>query len=141
MTTDGLLRVLPSRLDQVDAVCSEVRALCSRRGWSSLAFALELVLRECLNNAIVHGNGRDPRKRVELELVNRPRWVRVRIADEGPGFDWRAVRRRSLPAGEVPGGRGLPITATYARRVRFNAPGNQITVWFRHLPQSDSCDL
>lgn len=141
MEASEVRRVIASRLEEVDGLCGEIRVLCRERGWTSLGFGLELVLRECLNNAILHGNARDPAKRVEMTLVNRPPWIRVQVTDEGAGFDWRAIRGRSLPEGDAPGGRGLPITARYARRVRFNPRGNQITVWFQQVPKPNSSDL
>jgi serine/threonine-protein kinase RsbW len=123
-------RVIPSRLDAVDDVCREVRLRCRERGLDGLGFGLELVLRECLTNAILHGHGGDPAKRVRLSLLTRPRCIRVQVTDEGPGFDWRAAQQKPLSGGTATSGRGLAIAAAYAHRVRFNPCGNQITLWF-----------
>ena len=121
----------PSQLDEVDRVCLEMRNFCERRGWTSVGFGMELVLRECLNNAILHGNRRDPAKQVHLGLWSRPPWILLQVADEGPGFDWKATRRRGLPQDESVNGRGLCIAQVYARRVHFNTAGNQISLWFQ----------
>ncbi|HAK55201.1 MAG TPA: ATP-binding protein [Acidobacteria bacterium] len=48
-------------------------------------------VRECVVNAIKHGNGEDPRKRVVVEFGFTPRIgpneMYVRVLDEGEGFD------------------------------------------------------
>lgn len=129
-----LSREIPGRLQAVDAVCRDLADWLGGHGLEAARFALELVARECLNNAILHGNGHDARKRVRLGVGCGPRWISLSVADEGPGFRWRTVRR-SLPEQDTrPGGRGLAIAALYADRVRFNRRGNQITVW---LPRPD----
>jgi serine/threonine-protein kinase RsbW len=137
----GLRRIIPSRLEEVDALCSDLRVLCREHGWATMSFPLELVLRECLNNSILHGNRSDPSKLVVVSMVCRRPWLRVQITDEGDGFDWRSVQARAVPDADKPCGRGLLITSTYARRVRFNPSGNQITLWFQQSPKSNSSDL
>jgi serine/threonine-protein kinase RsbW len=137
----GLRRVIQSRLEEVDALCRDLRAHCQEKGWAAMSFPLELVLRECLNNAILHGNRSDPSKAVVVSVVCRRPWLRVQIADEGDGFDWSAVQARTLPDADKTNGRGLLIASTYAHRVRFNPSGNQITLWFQQLPKSNSSDL
>lgn len=136
-----LHRVIASRLEDVDVLCRDLRLLCQKRGWLAASFGLELVLRECLNNAILHGNRGDPSKRIEVRIADRSPWVRVQVTDQGTGFNWRATRGRSLPEGDETHGRGLPIMTRYARRVRFNPQGNQITLWFEQVPKTDSSDL
>ncbi len=137
----GLQRVIRSRLEEVDALCLDLRVHCQEHGWAAMSFPLELVLRECLNNAILHGNRSDPAKSVTVSMICRKPWLRVQITDEGDGFDWRAVQGRTVPDADKTCGRGLLITSTYARRVRFNPSGNQITLWFQQLPKSNSSDL
>ena len=126
----SLRRELPSRLAEVEAFCHELRALCRRESLSSRAFAVELVAREALNNAVLHGNAGDEKKRVTFELRCGREWIRLSIRDEGPGFHWRA-RRREVPSGAADSGRGLPILALYAARVQFNRCGNRVTLWLR----------
>lgn len=127
---------MASQFEEVEKVCKELRSVCEQRGWATVGFGMELVLRECLNNAILHGNRRDAAKRVYLGLRSRPPWILLQVADEGPGFDWRAMRRRGLPQDDSTNGRGLCIAQVYARRVRFNASGNQISLWFQQPSDS-----
>jgi anti-sigma regulatory factor (Ser/Thr protein kinase) len=128
---------IPSRLAEVDGVCREVRALLERRGVANRFFAVDLLLREFLNNAILHGNCSDARKRVQVMVRVGRKWIVLRIADEGPGFDWRSMRR--VPPDEnATSGRGLAIGALYAQRLRFNHAGNQVTSWIRKTESKET---
>ena len=126
---DRLCFSIPSRLSAVERVCRQVRRLLERRRLQHLLFDVELVARECLNNAITHGNGGRPHCRVDFELLLGRRRISLRIADEGPGFDWRCARRQGWPGETACSGRGLLLVRTCAQGMRFNRKGNQITVW------------
>jgi serine/threonine-protein kinase RsbW len=122
-------RSLPSRLDAIDSVCDELRARLVAAGLEQKAFAVELVAREFLNTAVLHGNRCNPSKRVRVRFDIGRRFIRLRIADSGPGFSTRRARWR-LPSGLEVGGRGLAIGARYADRVSFNRLGNQVSLAF-----------
>jgi anti-sigma regulatory factor (Ser/Thr protein kinase) len=119
-----------STLSEVDASCQELRRWLEKRGLAKQCFAVELVAREALNNAVLHGNGNDPGKAVHLRLVVGRVWIRCEVTDQGPGFDWRK-RRGSAPDANATHGRGLLIYQQYATRFHFNPRGNQITFWIR----------
>lgn len=53
-------------------------------------FAPELLLREVLTNAVVHGCHTDPRKQVCCSLRVKGGRVLIAVEDTGDGFDWRA---------------------------------------------------
>ena len=127
-----LLRcVIPSRLEAVDAVCLELHAFMTANGLAADSFAVELIAREGLNNAIIHGNQNQADKKASLCLRLGKRWLRVQIADEGVGFNWRqACRTAADPAASS--GRGLAIGKLYADRIGFNQRGNQITLWLEN---------
>jgi anti-sigma regulatory factor (Ser/Thr protein kinase) len=128
---------IPSDLAEVDAVCREVRALLERQGVANRYFAVDLLLREFLNNAILHGNCSDTRKQVQVQVRVGRKWIVLWIADEGPGFDWRA-KRRAPPDEDATSGRGLAIGTIYAHRLRFNRAGNQVTSWIRKTESKES---
>ena len=46
-----------------------------------------IAVREAMVNAVVHGNRYNARKRVHLEVIQSADELRVRIADEGDGFE------------------------------------------------------
>lgn len=126
----GFSRSIPSILAEVEGVCQDARKLLERHGQGAQAFGVDLLLREFLNNGILHGNRSDARKRVRAAVRVGRKWIVLRIADEGPGFDWRRMRR-SPPDGDAVSGRGLLIGAMYAQRMQFNRTGSQITLWIR----------
>jgi serine/threonine-protein kinase RsbW len=124
-----LFREFPSRLKAVEPLCREIRALLQANGLAEVLFPVELSARECLNNAILHGNEGKASRRVGLELHIGRRWIRLQVTDEGRGFPWRAARSVSLQDGMATHGRGLSICLLYAHRVAFNQRGNRITLW------------
>ena len=125
---DDLCLRVPSALSAIEPVCEEIRAVLQERHLEKLQFSVELVARECLNNAIRHGNRGRATGWVSFAMrVSRKR-ICLRIADQGPGFDWQ-TRTQSWPQEAAAGGRGLMIASTIARRIAFNARGNQVTLW------------
>ena len=129
--TRMLQRELVARLEEVEAVCLELRAFLAANGLAADSFAVELIARECLNNAVIHGSRGQARKKVRLHLRLGRRWLRLQIADEGPGFNWR-LASRSAPEITATHRRGLSISNLYADRVAFNRRGNQITLWMEN---------
>jgi anti-sigma regulatory factor (Ser/Thr protein kinase) len=94
------------------------------------SFAVELLARESLNNAVIHVDRGFVDKTIRLELHVGRKWIRLQVADDGPGFEWRKARRKHCGL-DSESGRGLAIYALYAEQVRFNRCGNQITLWLR----------
>jgi serine/threonine-protein kinase RsbW len=119
-----------SSLEEVDDVCRESRTLLESQGWIDHCFALDMLLREFLNNAILHGHRSDIGKQVQVKLRIGRKWIVVQVADEGPGFDWQSINL-SHPSENATSGRGLLIGTWYSHRMRFNRSGNQVTLWIR----------
>lgn len=83
-------------------------------------------LSECLANAILHGSGNDPAKRVRISAEIGARDLVFRIRDEGPGFDHAAhadAGTRDLPGQS---GRGLLLMRHYMDEVRHVGAGNVV---------------
>jgi serine/threonine-protein kinase RsbW len=90
-------------------------------------FAIRLAVEEALVNAIKHGNGSDPTKKVHIEYEIGPDEVRIRIEDEGPGFDPATVPDPTDPEYlERPCGRGLMLMRHYMSFVQFSERGNAV---------------
>ena len=90
-------------------------------------FAIRLAVEEALVNAIKHGNGSDPTKNVHIDYEVNHDQVRVRIEDEGEGFDPDQVPDPTQPEFlERPCGRGLLLMRHYMSEVRFNDRGNSV---------------
>ncbi len=118
---------MPASLEAVDEYCERFRIWQTQFGGELNAFEVELLLRELLNNAVIHGSAHDAAKRVFCHLRLKPGRLLMTVRDEGPGFDWALCRRRS-PDCVKTCGRGFAILQYYARAVRFNRQGNAITL-------------
>lgn len=117
-----------SYLGAAEGICMLVRHFLQQIRMPYLVFATELVVRECLNNAIHHGNREDPQKGIKLCVTAAQNHIRVRVADEGKGFDWKRIMALQPAASTDCSGRGLAVIGTYASRIAFNTKGNVITV-------------
>lgn len=126
MTRSGFeMRVrIPARWSSVESVLAQLR---ERAPDLRKCFGAELVLREALNNAVLHGCQCDERKRITCRIRVDSRRIVVSVRDEGDGFDWRASKRGQATP-EAESGRGLSIFGAYATRVRFNESGNAVTI-------------
>lgn len=132
---DGLDVGLPSELRLVDEVLRAVRVRLPRRGLRPSS-DLEIILRELLRNAIVHGNRRRATSRVDCRLRFAPSGPGpdraattcvVTVADEGGGFDFDSLDT-SLPQPHQPiRNRGLVLVAALSRELRFEHNGSEIT--------------
>ena len=97
-----------------------------------IRFRLRVVLAEALTNAILRGNQEDRAKWVDVQAELRPDIIRVRVADEGPGFDPSAVPEpTAAPRLDDTGGRGLYLIRKLVDAVQFNAQGNSICMTLR----------
>ena len=118
---------LPASLDALDRFFAEFRQRAQCILSQADCFAAELLAREALTNAVVHGCHADPRKHVLCVLRLRGRRMTIAVHDEGEGFDWRAAwnRHGGIFASS---GRGIEILRKFAIRVRYNDKGNAVTI-------------
>jgi len=104
------------------------RLMRGLRGWIAQRinpnerFAVELLCREAVANAIEHGSRNDPSKRVRVSVALMGNEVSCLIEDEGGGFicspaDWFV---QTWPGEQ---GRGITILGHYADRVLFEEGG------------------
>jgi serine/threonine-protein kinase RsbW len=119
---------IPSRLDEAELLCLRIRRMLENNDLPMLCFPVELLARECLANAIKHGNRNDAAKSIVLRFLIGREWIRLQVSDEGSGFAWQKTYQERLSTTK-PSGRGLRLYELYAERVRFNRCGNQITLW------------
>lgn len=93
------------------------------------AFVAELILREALANASVHGCRSAPAgAKLRCRLRRNAGYLSILVADPGPGFNWRE-RLHFMPESAAASGRGMEIYRNYAQRIRFNQSGNLIALW------------
>ncbi len=119
---------IPSTLQ--DAKRPEIAILkeVEKRGFCQEAiFAIKLALEEAMTNAVKHGNGSDPNKRVTVRYaVDNTRAVII-VRDEGGGFQPTRVPdptrsdRLTLPTG-----RGIMLMRAYMDEVSFRHDGTEV---------------
>jgi serine/threonine-protein kinase RsbW len=79
-----------------------------------------MALREALANAIKHGNAQDLGKRVHLEMGVTDDTLRIRVEDEGTGFNPGAVADPLAPENRLKtSGRGIFYMKTFMDEVAF----------------------
>lgn len=93
-------------------------------------FVLELILREALNNAVLHGCQECGGTRVDLEYIDHGSEFWFKVTDNGTGFDWKA-QSQLAPLHSSENGRGLPIFKAYCKEFNYNNKGNSLEVVYR----------
>ncbi len=90
-----------------------------KNGWitAEQSFYARLCLEEALINAITHGNGRDPERKVLIEMFDEGECCRIRVIDEGQGFELAAVPKRAV---DDLGGRGLLLIKSFMKDVCYD---------------------
>src|SRR5581483_7828691 len=84
-----MTRRLPATLSDVETFCRELRATVFAAMPPRECFVVELVLREALTNAVLHGVNQDDRRSIECEVEMISGGIILRVRDDGEGFDWR----------------------------------------------------
>ncbi len=80
--------VFPSAVSMIDGVVDKIMGLIEQSHCWDDAESLDLVLREALANAIVHGNRSDPQKSVRICVaVQADCRMLIVVKDAGSGFD------------------------------------------------------
>lgn len=120
-------QVMPATLEAVEEFFLGFRRRSRALFDRAPCFAAELLVREALTNAVVHGCHSDPGRQVRCRLRLKGCRLVIAVEDDGEGFDWRAARQDSAGASDC-SGRGIAILCRYADRVRYNDRGNQVTI-------------
>lgn len=91
-------------------------------------FAVELSLSEALENAVIHGNGMDPEKSVQIDCrFERGKGVWFSIKDHGKGFDPTALPNPMAPDQlRAEHGRGIYLMKQMMDDVSFAQGGTEV---------------
>ncbi len=94
-------------------------------------FEVALAVQEALANAVVHGCGNDPSKKVRCQLKGDPQGrILISVTDPGPGFKPDQVadpmRREGVYADH---GRGVYLIRQLMDEVHFASNGSEIRMW------------
>ncbi len=120
---------IPGDVKAIEPAVEKILWVLSQLGCAAgKEFEVETALREALANAVVHGCGENPSKRVQfLVACNEDRSVTIVVRDPGKGFDPGAVpspveRERLLAVH----GRGIYLINQLMDDVRFRRGGTEI---------------
>jgi len=84
--------MLDSTLDSVDTAETAVVEAAKAMGFDEDdQHKLGIAVRECMVNAVVHGNCYNARKKVHLAIVPAPDRLTVTVTDQGNGFEMHQV--------------------------------------------------
>ncbi len=124
---EGFQARLPSTLAAVDSADTRLIEWMDRSDVDVDRFAVRLVVREALVNAVRHGHRYNEEQSVFFSVRRIPEGLAIRVEDQGPGFD-RVARSVGPIQTQGTQGRGLTIIHSYARSVEYNEKGNVLTV-------------
>ncbi len=97
-------------------------------------FGIEIAVREALANAVIHGNGQDPGKRVHVVCsCTLEGDLLLTVGDEGTGFDVSAIADPTAPENLLlDHGRGIRLMQGFMDEVRF-VDGGAVVHLFKRL--------
>jgi serine/threonine-protein kinase RsbW len=129
-TTNRSSMTLESDLSSVERVETKAEQLAREAGFDDdTSSQIAMVVREAVINAILHGNKRDPAKKVHASFELNDEALSIRIADEGPGLDPETVPDPLAPENILrSSGRGIFLMRAIMDEVHFHQlnPGTEI---------------
>jgi serine/threonine-protein kinase RsbW len=85
--------IIPSDLDQLHKIEKLSQRISHKAGLKTdKSENLAIVLTELVNNAILHGNKKNPQKNVTIRIIYYTDRIQVSVKDEGNGFDPRQLK-------------------------------------------------
>ena len=123
---------IASTLQSVYEVEHFLNAVFKDLGFSRKIYCkIYLAVTEAVNNAIIHGNGKDKSKSVLISFHDYNDYFIVQIEDEGKGFDYAVVPDPRDPKNiRKESGRGIFIMKQYADKVNFENEGSMVQLTF-----------
>ena len=120
----------PSTMDSMTPVLDRAVAALAGRGWvhPDQECRARLCLEEALVNAVRHGNCCDARRKVRLEIADMSETCRIRVYDEGVGFNLEQVRE---PTKDQMGGRGICLMRHYMQYITYDKANKCLEMAFR----------
>ena len=116
-----------SQLSNVDEAINQLEKFIRREQIAVDHFSFIYIMREALNNAVIHGNGQDDSLLVFFSLAVVGDKLLITVRDEGKGFAWRQrLAQADVPASEATSGRGLFSMLNFHYQVTYNEQGNEL---------------
>ena len=107
--------LLESKLQSVDKAEELVMEEAGKAGFDEDdQHQIGMAIRECMVNAVVHGNHYSSHKNVHLEIERSPSGLTVTVGDEGEGFDLSSLPDPLAPENLLrQSGRGLLLIRAF----------------------------
>ena len=124
--------IFPSTLESVDRAEQAVVDAARQAGFAEDDLhGIAMAVRECVVNAVTHGNRYDSEKTVQLSVARTPENLTVRISDQGEGFDPDALPDPLAPENLMrSSGRGVFLVKAFMdeyRVRRIEPSGTEVT--------------
>ena len=134
---EGPSILMVTRLQEIDPACSVILRDMDSHGYPDRSIKqVKVGFFEMVTNAILHGNGGDPARKVLVFYRVTAVETVISVVDEGKGFDYSVIPDPLTPENRTRDhGRGLFLIRHYFDEVTFNAAGNRIMG--RKLPGSE----
>ena len=123
-TAEHLRISMPASLKEIDQLLPRVMQFFKESSIQTNLFILNYIIREGLNNAVLHGSDQDSSKTVIIDVQLSKESLDICIEDEGPGFDWKPLLTRHLVAPEENHGRGIFCMSKLHFQTSYNDKGN-----------------
>jgi len=123
----------PSEMDSLRLVEKAIDELSMELDLSDEVYGNVLVATmEATNNAIIHGNHSDPKKKVKIQILLAQKELKVHIEDQGHGFDYSAVPDPTAPENlEKINGRGIFLMERLSDEILYLEHGRIVELKFR----------
>jgi serine/threonine-protein kinase RsbW len=131
--TETIDQFLDSTLDSVDSAEGWILEAAERAGFDEDDLhKIGMAVRECMVNAVIHGNRYNANKKVHVSVTTSPQKFTIKIADQGEGFELSEVRDPLAEENLLRhSGRGLFLIRAFMDElhVRRTAPsGTEVTL-------------
>ena len=112
----------PSRLESIDKAVVEATEFAKRAGFSEEElYPVDMAMRECVANAVKHGNKLDETKQVVITLKTSNQGLEIMIRDFGKGFAVEDVPDPTNPENLLKAdGRGILFMRTFMDEVEWS---------------------
>jgi serine/threonine-protein kinase RsbW len=136
MIDNRVVYTLDSTLDSVNQAEAMAGRVAAEAGFQEDEIdAICMAVREATINAILHGNAKDPQKKVGLVFETSPGTLKIAIRDEGKGFDAQNVPDPLAPENLLrQSGRGIFLIRAYMDDVQIRnlQPGTEL-IMIKHV--------
>ena len=137
-TTSRVSLTLGSTIESVDTVERTAEDFAERAGFDHDTIPnIVMAVREATINAVLHGNGYSPNKRITASFETTSDSLIVRIRDQGPGLDPCTLPDPLAPENLLRGsGRGIFLIRSFMDEVNFRQmhPGTELTLIKHRAP-------